>query len=159
MLLVFVLFQNKSSVRMWLKHLDSSLGKSLPERSYAENCQLSWSNIMVCKEKDKEKGERRKEKGERRKEKGERRKDVVAHLSLLLPVLTQPLFLCTHQDQSDIFVVAHVLGWYAKAIVLRDYWFCWILSVLFEIMEYSLQHQLPNFAECWWDHVCDNNDL
>lgn len=23
---------------------------------------------------------------------------------------------------------------------------------MFEIMEYSLQHQLPNFAECWWDH-------
>lgn len=47
-----------------------------------------------------------------------------------------------------------------------------ILSVAFELAEYSLQHQLPNFAEassrlagyflhlltliilqCWWDHV------
>jgi hypothetical protein len=28
-----------------------------------------------------------------------------------------------------------------------------MMSVMFEIMEYSLQHQLPNFAECWWDHV------
>ncbi|KAJ3118518.1 hypothetical protein HDU96_000934 [Phlyctochytrium bullatum] len=55
-------------------------------------------------------------------------------------------------DQMDVFVLAHTLGWFAKSIILRDYWFCWILSVLFEVMEYSLQHQLPNFAECWWDH-------
>ncbi|RUP51184.1 phosphatidyl serine synthase-domain-containing protein [Jimgerdemannia flammicorona] len=57
------------------------------------------------------------------------------------------------QDQLDAFVLAHLLGWYGKAVVLRDYWFCWILSVMFEIMEYSLAHQLNNFAECWWDHV------
>jgi phosphatidylserine synthase 2 len=54
--------------------------------------------------------------------------------------------------QLDTFVLAHTIGWICKALILRDYWLCWILSVLFEIMEYSLQHQLPNFAECWWDH-------
>jgi len=54
----------------------------------------------------------------------------------------------------DIFCLAHALGWFGKAMILRDYWFCWILSVAFELAEYSLQHQLPNFAECWWDHVC-----
>lgn len=53
----------------------------------------------------------------------------------------------------DVFVLAHVLGWYGKAIILRDYWLCWILSVTFEFCEYSLEHQLNNFAECWWDHV------
>ena len=37
-------------------------------------------------------------------------------------------------------------------------------------MEYTLEPQLPNFGECWWDHVseyqlttyylqCDNNEL
>ncbi|TPX35235.1 hypothetical protein SmJEL517_g02309 [Synchytrium microbalum] len=52
----------------------------------------------------------------------------------------------------DIFVVAHSIGWFAKALVIRDYWLCWIMSVLFEVLEYSLEHQLPNFAECWWDH-------
>jgi phosphatidylserine synthase 2 len=55
-------------------------------------------------------------------------------------------------DQMDVFVLAHVFGWVAKALILRDAWLCWIISVLFEVMEYSLQHQLPNFAECWWDH-------
>ena len=52
-------------------------------------------------------------------------------------------------SQLDIFVWAHTVGWFAKAIILRDVWFCWILSVMFEIMEYSLQHQLPNFAEVY----------
>lgn len=52
----------------------------------------------------------------------------------------------------DIFCVAHGLGWFCKALILRDYWFCWILSIAFELAEYSLQHQLPNFEECWWDH-------
>jgi len=52
----------------------------------------------------------------------------------------------------DIFCVAHTFGWFGKAMILRDYWFCWILSIAFELAEYSLQHQLANFAECWWDH-------
>ncbi|KAJ3813545.1 phosphatidyl serine synthase-domain-containing protein [Lentinula aff. lateritia] len=52
----------------------------------------------------------------------------------------------------DIFCIAHTLGWFGKAMILRDYWFCWILSIAFELAEYSLQHQLANFAECWWDH-------
>ncbi|KAI7832449.1 phosphatidyl serine synthase-domain-containing protein [Gamsiella multidivaricata] len=52
----------------------------------------------------------------------------------------------------DEFVVAHTLGWFCKALILRDYTFCWILSVMFEVMEYSLSHQLNNFDECWWDH-------
>lgn len=52
----------------------------------------------------------------------------------------------------DFFIIAHVFGWFAKTILLRDVWLCWILSVMFEFCEYSLQHQLPNFAECWWDH-------
>jgi len=53
----------------------------------------------------------------------------------------------------DEFVPAHFLGWFGKAILLRDYWLCWILSVSFEILEISLEHLLPNFAECWWDHL------
>ncbi|KIY51523.1 phosphatidylserine synthase 2 [Fistulina hepatica ATCC 64428] len=55
-------------------------------------------------------------------------------------------------DAMDIFCIAHTLGWLGKALILRDYWFCWILSIAFELAEYSLQHQLANFAECWWDH-------
>lgn len=102
MVLLFVLFQEKNDMRSWLGLVDSELGKPLPERNYAENCDLTWENV---------------------------------------------------KDQTvDVFVLAHFFGWWAKSIILRDSWFCWILSVMFEVMEYSLQYQLPNFAECWWDH-------
>jgi len=55
-------------------------------------------------------------------------------------------------DKMDWFVIFHLTGWWAKAIVFRDYWMSFVLSVTFEILEYSLEHQLPNFGECWWDH-------
>ena len=40
-----------------------------------------------------------------------------------------------------------------QALIVRDYWLLTVISVLFEVLEYSLEHQLPNFSECWWDHV------
>lgn len=55
-------------------------------------------------------------------------------------------------DKMDMFVPAHLFGWVAKALILRDAWLCWIISIMFEVMEYSLEFQLPNFGECWWDH-------
>jgi hypothetical protein len=30
------------------------------------------------------------------------------------------------QNAIDIFCVAHTLGWFFKALILRDYWFCWV---------------------------------
>lgn len=56
-------------------------------------------------------------------------------------------------DKMDGFVPTHFFGWWLKTIILRDYWLCNVMSVGFELLEYSLQHQLPNFSECWWDHV------
>ncbi|TPX50623.1 hypothetical protein SeLEV6574_g00792 [Synchytrium endobioticum] len=101
LVLVVILFQNKVDARAMLKYLDPSLGFKLPERSYANACDLTWDNIY---------------------------------------------------DTLDIFVVAHSVGWFAKALIIRDYWLCWIMSILFEVLEYTFAHQLPNFAECWWDH-------
>jgi len=102
LILVFMLFQDKNDMRKFLGKIDNSLGIELPERSYGDNCALTYQNI----------------------------KDQV----------------------YDIFVLAHFLGWFGRALILRDYWFCWVLSILFEFCEYSLQHLLPNFNECWWDH-------
>lgn len=99
--LVFLLFQDLKSAQGMMVLLDPGLGRELPERSYAENCEFSMANIWA---------------------------------------------------NVDVFCVAHALGWFGKAMILRDYWFCWILSIAFELAEYSLQHQLANFAECWWDH-------
>ncbi|TFK52386.1 phosphatidylserine synthase 2 [Heliocybe sulcata] len=99
--LVFILFQDLSSARKMMTYIDPSLGRPLPEKNYAENCEFTLENIW---------------------------------------------------NAVDIFCLAHALGWFGKALILRDYWFCWILSIAFELAEYSLQHQLPNFGECWWDH-------
>jgi len=54
---------------------------------------------------------------------------------------------------NDEFIIAHLFGWFGKGLLLRDYGLCWILSISFELVELSLQHWLPNFAECWWDHI------
>ncbi|KZV66840.1 PSS-domain-containing protein [Peniophora sp. CONT] len=99
--LVFLIFQDLGSARGMMTYLDPNLGKPLPEKSYAENCEFTLANVW---------------------------------------------------DAIDIFCLAHALGWFGKALILRDYWFCWILSIAFEFAEYSLEHQLANFAECWWDH-------
>jgi hypothetical protein len=45
---------------------------------------------------------------------------------------------------------AHTFGWWAKMVMLRDWRLCWILGILWELLEYSFQHILPNFHECWW---------
>ena len=54
---------------------------------------------------------------------------------------------------NDEFVLAHVVGWFAKTLLLRDAYLCLFLSIMFEIWEMTFQHQLPNFVECWCDHV------
>jgi phosphatidylserine synthase 2 len=53
----------------------------------------------------------------------------------------------------DEFVTIHFMGWWGKALIVRDYWLLMVMSIGFELLEYSLEHQLPNFNECWWDHV------
>lgn len=55
-------------------------------------------------------------------------------------------------DKMDGFVTTHFIGWWLKTLILRDYWLCNVMSIGFELLEYSLEHQLPNFGECWWDH-------
>eukprot|EP00741_Cyanophora_paradoxa_P009312 tig00000144_g9020.t1 len=52
----------------------------------------------------------------------------------------------------DEFVLAHLLGWWGKTVLLRDWWLCIVLSLLFEAWEFTFMHYLPNFIECWWDH-------
>jgi hypothetical protein len=53
----------------------------------------------------------------------------------------------------DFYVVAHLLGWTGKMLIIRDFKLAWFLSVLFEVIELSLKHHLPNFSECWWDSL------
>ncbi|CAE6418126.1 unnamed protein product [Rhizoctonia solani] len=91
--LVFLLFQDLDSARTMMTYLDPNLGVPLPEKSYAEDCSLTASNLWAkCNR-------------------------------YILPCP------CVGMVRKG----AHP----ARLLVL---------------LEYSLQHQLPNFAECWWDH-------
>ncbi|OII74555.1 uncharacterized protein cubi_00108 [Cryptosporidium ubiquitum] len=53
----------------------------------------------------------------------------------------------------DLFVIAHFLGWMAKTLILRNDFLVWFNSIFFEWLEITLRHILPNFYECWWDHI------
>lgn len=55
-------------------------------------------------------------------------------------------------DKMDVFVFSHLFGYFCKTLIFRDWWLTTVISVMFEFLEYSLEHQLPNFSECWWDH-------
>eukprot|EP01068_Selenidium_serpulae_P009243 Selendium_serpulae@DN5185_c0_g1_i2.p1 len=54
-------------------------------------------------------------------------------------------------EKVDFFVFGHAAGWAFKACLLREVSTCFILSVVFEVIEYLLAFQLSNFQECWWD--------
>ncbi|XP_023541085.1 CDP-diacylglycerol--serine O-phosphatidyltransferase 1-like isoform X2 [Cucurbita pepo subsp. pepo] len=53
----------------------------------------------------------------------------------------------------DEFVAAHIIGWWGKAILIRNQPLLWVLSIGFELMELTFRHMLPNFNECWWDSI------
>ena len=55
------------------------------------------------------------------------------------------------RSRVDIFVICHLGGWVAKALIMRDWRFLWINSLLFEWMEVTWAFILMNFNECWWD--------
>ncbi|KAG2391973.1 hypothetical protein C9374_013458 [Naegleria lovaniensis] len=109
--LVFLMFQTKEDARQFMKYLDPSLGVPLPERDYANNCDVYTPNNPVS------------------------------------------YFKNVYDTIYDEFILAHVLGYIAKALLFRDMKLCWCLSLFFEIMEITFQHWLPNFKECWWDHI------
>jgi len=56
------------------------------------------------------------------------------------------------KDKMDIFIISHLFGYWCKTLIFRDWWLTTVISVMFEFLEYSLEHQLANFSECWWDH-------
>ena len=53
----------------------------------------------------------------------------------------------------DVHFIAHLAGWWFKMMIMRDTKIAWITSISFELIEISFRHMLPNFYECWWDHL------
>jgi len=64
-----------------------------------------------------------------------------------------PCFANIQGAVQDEFFFAHIVGWWGKALILRHAGAAWINSIAFEFIELSFQHWMPNFAECWWDHI------
>ncbi|KAG6616277.1 phosphatidylserine synthase [Phytophthora cinnamomi] len=54
---------------------------------------------------------------------------------------------------TSIWFFAHVTGWWGKMCMFRDWRFCWVLSIAFEILELAFQFVIPDFQECWWDSL------
>ncbi|CAI5737729.1 unnamed protein product [Hyaloperonospora brassicae] len=54
---------------------------------------------------------------------------------------------------SSIWFFAHVTGWWGKMCMFRDWRFCWVLSIAFELLELALQFVISDFQECWWDSL------
>ena len=53
----------------------------------------------------------------------------------------------TVSGAMDVFVLSHFLGWVIKAMLIRDWLICWVVSIQWELIEILFQHWLPNFAE------------
>jgi phosphatidylserine synthase 2 len=105
-----ILFQGRDEARQYLSFFDKNLGKPLPDRNYADACELTQDTFPYIK------------------------------LDHFIGAL-------------DFYMVAHLLGWYVKMLIIRDFKLCWFLSIFFEILEITFRHWLPNFWECWWDHA------
>ncbi|KAM7086904.1 phosphatidylserine synthase 2 isoform 3-T3 [Molossus nigricans] len=147
--LIFILFQTVHDGRQFLKYVDPRLGVPLPERDYGGNCLIydadnetdPFHNVW-----DKLDG------------------FVPAHfIGWYLKVRQAPCCLGPGLQLAVVWAVGQSwvdsqsgLGEDEQAVrrtlMIRDWWTCTIVSVMFEFLEYSLEHQLPNFSECWWDH-------
>lgn len=108
---LIILFQSKDQARQFLKFFDKELGKPLPEKNYADKCEITQKEY---------------------------------------PYLNLEHF---YAAVWDMYMIAHLVGWYVKMLIVRNVKICWFLSILFEILEITFRHWLPNFWECWWDHL------
>jgi phosphatidylserine synthase 2 len=72
---------------------------------------------------------------------------------IFTPDNPESMFKNVRDTINDCHFSAHFVGWFVKMLIMRDFWLAWICSVSFEICELTFRHWLPNFYECWWDHL------
>jgi len=53
----------------------------------------------------------------------------------------------------DVHVFSHVLGWFLATVAFRDVALSWVSGFIWEIVEGSLEHSIPELRECWWDKL------
>lgn len=132
--LVFLLFQDLGTARQMMKYIDSSLGVPLPEKSYAENCELTFRNIWVCPNMNEL-----------------RQYEPWLFLSGLdRHFLRCPRLRMVWESPDSPWLLVLLGTWSNYLWRWATFWIIrntQILSIAFELAEYSLQHQLANFAE------------
>eukprot|EP00003_Mantamonas_plastica_P023316 TRINITY_DN4179_c1_g1_i1.p1 TRINITY_DN4179_c1_g1~~TRINITY_DN4179_c1_g1_i1.p1 ORF type:complete len:488 (+),score=115.75 TRINITY_DN4179_c1_g1_i1:210-1466(+) len=91
--------------------------------------------------------------------------DAREYMKFLDPSLNVPLPEETYAEDCSIsvetikkvvfdrFFLAHFIGWIVKAMMLRNATMCWIISLLWEFLEWTFTSYLPNFEECIWDSL------
>ena len=75
---------------------------------------------------------------------------VMGTCQLSTAALYRQLFHCP-------WFLAHAVGWSVKMLIFRDYFLAFFAAILFEIMEVTLMHVVPEFEECWWDSLFLDN--
>ena len=59
-------------------------------------------------------------------------------------------------DNFDHYYIVHLCNWFLASLVIRDTYILHFWQLMDEVVELSVQHILPHFRECWWDHIfCD----
>ncbi|KAE8707253.1 CDP-diacylglycerol--serine O-phosphatidyltransferase 1 [Hibiscus syriacus] len=76
-----------------------------------------------------------------------------ADCRIYIPENPSSRFKNVYETLLDEFVLAHIFGWWGKAILIRNQPLLWLLSIGFELMELTFRYMLPNFNECWWDSI------
>lgn len=62
-------------------------------------------------------------------------------------------WLTVSKQLHSLWFKAHIIGWWAKMVILRDFHICLVYSAAFELMELTLQFLIAEFQECWWDSI------
>ncbi|XP_066361777.1 CDP-diacylglycerol--serine O-phosphatidyltransferase 2 isoform X1 [Miscanthus floridulus] len=140
--LTFLLFQNRDDARQFMKHLHPALGvgKISALNSFTRNVIFFLKKMVVVINfyfSIAELPER----------------SYGADCRLYVPENPKNKFINIYETLFDEFVVAHILGWWGKAVMIRNQLLLWVLSIGFELMELTFRHMLPNFNECWWDSI------
>ena len=90
--------------------------------------------------------------------------DADLGLPILLPKARETCQALTPESPDGIFgglyinifnihMIAHLIGWWAKMMMIRDWHMCWIASIGWEIVEVMNKQFQINMNECWWDHL------
>jgi len=72
--------------------------------------------------------------------------DVMGTCEISRTALMRQFFHCP-------WVFAHASGWAVKMLVFRDYYMAFFAAAVFELLEVTLIHAVPEFEECWWDSI------